>query len=195
MEHRFGGFFEAQLRTNEVLFSKPYYHEFKAGLAYALGPNAVALAGAGEYTSYDFNHFNDGPVSNETRVWQQLVLTQQLSRIKFEHRYRVEQRWIDSKFRNRYRYRFNVTVPLNKAVLEPNTFYISAYDEVFLNNRKPNFERNRASASLGYVFSPAVSLLVGWTNNYNYSLTGTNDKDNLSINLVYQIARKKVAAK
>jgi hypothetical protein len=191
MEHRFGGFFEAQLRTNEVFFSKPFYTEFKAGAGYALSANASVLLGAGRYTTYNINDFGQDPLSTENRVWEQLVFTQQLSRIKFEHRYRVEQRWVNRVYRNRLRYRLNATVPLNNATVVPRTVFFSIYDEIFLNNRQPNFERNRASASLGYVFSPAVTLQAGWVNNYNYSLAGSNDKNNMMISVSYQIVRKK----
>jgi hypothetical protein len=107
-----------------------------------------------------------------------------------EHRYRVEQRWVNGVYRNRFRYRINVFVPLNKTKIEAKTWFISVFDEVFLNNKVPNFERNRISAALGYQFDKSWILQAGWINQYNYSAAAKSDKDNIMLILMYRIQRK-----
>lgn len=43
-------------------------------------------------------------VNDEFRIWQQLVLTNNIGRIKLEHHYRIEQRFTSNAgYRNRFR--------------------------------------------------------------------------------------------
>ncbi len=190
-DHRWGGYFESQARTDEVLFGKFFYYELKTGISYAIDNNYVALIGTGRYTTYDYQDLDSGPTTKENRFWEQMTFTQFLNRIKFEHRYRIEQRWVNARYRNRFRYRLNAVMPLNHKKMQPNTAFISVFDEIFLNNAQPNFERNRMSASLGYQFTKAITVQAGWINQYNNTPTGTNDKNNLIINFTYQIQRRK----
>ncbi|MCD0488808.1 DUF2490 domain-containing protein [Pedobacter sp. MC2016-14] len=193
-DHRWGGYFESQARTDELFFGKLFYHEFKGGLSYAIDNNYVALIGTGRYTTYDYLDFDKGPTITENRVWEQMTFTQYLSRIKIEHRYRVEQRWVNQAYRNRFRYRLNLVVPLNEKKMKAGTAFVSAFNEIFLNNKQPNFERNRVSTSLGYQFSKSITAQAGWVYQYNNALAGTNAKNNLIINFTYQIQRKKPGA-
>jgi hypothetical protein len=192
-EHRWGGYAEFQLRTDKPVFRDFFYDEVKAGISYTLDNNYVALLGAGRYSTYDYQDLDKGVQTAENRVWEQLTFTQYLSRIRIEHRYRAEQRWVNDIYRNRFRYRLNAIVPLNRAKVAAGTFFLSAFDEIFLNNRAPHFERNRVSAAAGYQFSPAVSLQAGWLNQYNYSLSNAGAKNNAMLNFVYQILRKKTS--
>ncbi|MXV14060.1 DUF2490 domain-containing protein [Hufsiella ginkgonis] len=190
-DQRWGGYAESQARTDELLFNRIFYHEFKTGISYAIDNNYVALIGTGRYTTYDYTDLDKGPTTRENRLWEQLTFTQYLSRIKFEHRYRIEQRWVNAGYRNRFRYRLNVVVPFNHKSMGAKTAFLSVFDEIFLNNEQPHFERNRVAASLGYQLSSSITLQAGWLNQYNNTLAGTNDKNNLLINVSYQIKRKK----
>ncbi|MFC0515636.1 DUF2490 domain-containing protein [Mucilaginibacter angelicae] len=187
--HKWGGYTEFQTRTNNV-FSQFQYYEAKAGVSYDIDKNFTALLGTGHYSTYDYMDVGKGPTINETRFWEQITSNQFLYRIKLEHRYRVEQRWVNGDYRNRFRYRLNVFVPLNNTKIVAKTWFISAYDEVFLNNKVPNFERNRVSAALGYQFDKSWILQAGWINQYNYSATAKSDKDNIMLILMYRIQRK-----
>ena len=84
----------------------------------------------------------------------------------FEHRYRVEQRWISSAsatdYANRIRYRLQLNVPLNKAEMTDNTLFISVYDEIFLNIAENPFDQNRLYGALGYKFNKSLSLQTGY---------------------------------
>jgi hypothetical protein len=191
VDHRWGGYFETQARSDELAFNRIFYNEFKTGVSYAVNNNYVLLMGTGHYTTYDYANLSKGPTIRENRLWEQVTFTQFLSRIKFEHRYRVEQRWVNSNYRNRFRYRLNAVVPINNQKMGAKTVFVSVFDEIFLNNKQPNFERNRFSASLGYQFTKSFTVQTGWLNQYNNTLTSTNDKNNLLLNFIYQIQRKK----
>ncbi len=193
-DHRWGGYMEAQLRTDELAFQKPFYNEIKGGISYALDNNYVLLLGTGHYTTYDYLDLDKGPTTRENRIWEQLTSTQYLNRIKIEHRYRAEQRWVNDRYRNRFRYRLNAVIPLNHRKMQSGTAFISAFDEIFLNNAQPHFERNRVSASAGYQFNARISAQLGWVNQYNTTATSTSDKNNMLVNVIYQIKRKKHAA-
>jgi hypothetical protein len=188
-KHRWGGYFESQVRTDKILFNHLYYYELKTGVSYAITKNMIALLGTGRYTTYDYQDLSDGPTIEETRIWQQLIFTHLIDRVKFEHRGRIEQRWLNEVYRNRYRYRLNVTVPINHPKLIANTVFVSAFNEIFLNNRHPNFERNRITGTLGYQFTKAFSMQTGWLYQYNNTLNGTNAKYNLTLNMTYSIQR------
>ncbi len=189
--HRWGGYTEVQTRTN-TLFNQFFYYEVKGGVSYAIRNNFVALLGTGRYTTYAYGHVSNGPTTTETRLWEQLVLNESWHRFKFENRVRIEQRFLNVGYRNRFRYRLNLITPLNHSTLAPKTLFTSVYDEVFFNNDDPNFERNRISGTLGYKFDKSLSFQVGWINQYNhFDLNPSGNKNNLLLIVQYQINRKK----
>jgi hypothetical protein len=188
--HKWDGYTEFQVRENNV-FSNFNYYEIKAGISYDIDKNFTALIGTGRYTTYDYRDLNLGPLTTETRLWEQMTTTQFLSRLKLEHRYRVEQRWVNGTYRNRFRYRINVFIPLNKPKIAAKTYFLSLFDEVFLNNVEPTFERNRISAAAGYQFDKSWIVQAGWINQYNYVPGQSNDKNNIMLMLMYRINRKR----
>jgi hypothetical protein len=189
MQHRWGGYLEAQNRNYSVT-DRFYYYEFKGGVSYALDKNNVALLGIGRYVTYDYRDIDDGPDLQEFRFWQQFTSNQYLGRIRFEHRYRIEQRWFNTGYRNRFRYRLSLNIPINKAKVEPGTLFGTVYDELFFNNKEPNFERNRVAALLGYQFSKPVGIQTGILNQFNNTNVLDNRKYYFLFNLIYTIQRK-----
>lgn len=188
-DHRWGGYLEAQNR-NYGVGNRFYYYEFKGGASYNIDKNNIALLGTGRYVTYDYEDINDGPQLQEFRLWEQFISNQYLSRIKFEHRYRIEQRWFNTGYRNRFRYRLSANIPINKPKVEPGTLFGIVYDELFFNNKAPNFERNRVAALLGFQFNKAVSIQTGVLNQFNITATSTNRKYYFLFNAIYAIQRK-----
>ncbi|MGV8879349.1 MAG: DUF2490 domain-containing protein [Sphingobacteriaceae bacterium] len=187
-ENKWGGYAEAQVRTNGVL-SQFNYFELKGGVSYDLNKNFSLLMGGGRYVTYNYLDLDAGPAVTENRMWEQVSIGQYLDRLKFEHRYRVEQRWLSTGFKNRIRYRMNLMVPINKPKIESGTFFISLYDEIFLNPKKPHFERNRLSAGIGYQFDKSIIIQAGWVDQYNYTTVSANDKNYLLLSFLYRINR------
>lgn len=205
--HKFGGFAEVQARTNG-LFQQYFYNELKGGVSFDIDPNFTVLVAGGRYGTSDYHDLDAGPLNVEKRLWEQLTLTQYSSRLKLEHRYRIEQRWFDFRdgsddFRQRFRYRLNAFVPLNKKTITAGTVFLSAYDEIFLNPKGPVFERNRAYGGVGYQVNAHVVVQVGFVNQANYNLPtlaqgqfvpqNTSAKNNLVLALTYKLTQRKAA--
>ena len=167
-------FAESQLRS-QLFYNDFFYYEIKGGIGYALDKNFSLLAGTGRYATYsNGGDFKKPFVNEEFRIWQQLTLNQYQDRVKFEHRYRVEQRWLSNGgYRNRFRYRFNAILPLNNKKLDPKTFYLTAYDEIFLTNIAPYFERNRVFGGLGYKFNDKFVIQPGYIYQFDFRADNT----------------------
>ncbi|WP_400190471.1 DUF2490 domain-containing protein [Hymenobacter sp. B81] len=202
-EHRWGGFFEAQARTNAV-FRQYFYNELKGGVSFDIDRNFTALLGGGRYATRDYRDWRAGPLNVERRLWGQIVLSQQSSRLKLEHRYRVEQRWFryradSSSHRLRLRYRLNAFLPLNRPTIGPKTVFLSVYDELFLNPDGPVFERNRVYGGVGYQLDTHWTVQVGWVHQANYNLPAfkqgqfipqnTSAKNNVVLTLTHRLTR------
>lgn len=99
----------------------------------------------------------------EHRLFQQFITRQHFGRVYLQHRYRLEQRFIeDTDFRMRFRYFLLLNIPLNKPALDSGAWYLSAYNELFINHRSPYFDRNRAYAALGYCIGKYMRVELGW---------------------------------
>ena len=98
------------------------------------------------------------------------------------HRYRLEQRFIEKaflnfnnekviegfNFRQRARYRFMVSIPLNHNTMKDNTLFLGAYNEVFIGFGpgigKNILDQNRLFGALGWKFNSKTNLQVGYLN-------------------------------
>ncbi|GAB3942670.1 hypothetical protein GCM10028805_07570 [Spirosoma harenae] len=203
-EKKWGGFAEIQLRSNAV-FKQFFYNELKGGISYDVDKNFSVMVAGGRYATYDYQDLSTGPLNTEKRLWEQLTINQYLNRLKFEHRYRIEQRWFtyrdgSAPFRNRIRYRLNMFVPINNRTVTDKTFFFSAYDEIFVNPIGPVFERNRVYAGVGYQFDQHLILQLGMVNQTNYNPAtfesgvftpqSASGKNNVVIGLIYRLKRR-----
>ncbi len=167
---------EAQLRLYEAAGN---FNQLllRVGLNRHLGSQAMVTLGYGYIPTETLREGDTKASTIEHRIWQQLILTNRLSRHYFEHRYRVEQRWVASdteqNYLNRLRYRLLWNIPLNNKEMADKTLFISLYDEIFLNVQDNPFDQNRLYAALGYKFNKALSVQTGYLrhrlgpNNYN----------------------------
>lgn len=174
LDKKWSVFNELQLRS-QLFFGDFYYYEIKGGISYSVNKNFTFLVGTGRYATYsNGGNFEKPFVNEEFRTWQQLTMNTYLSRIKFEHRYRAEQRWLSNGgYRNRFRYRLNTFLPLNNNKIEPHTFYLNAFDEIFLTNVTPYFERNRIFGGAGYQFSKQLTVQGGYIYQFDYKPNNT----------------------
>lgn len=134
----------------------------RTGLNYHIKPNLIILLGYGYIPSFDEDAEFSNPTTSEHRIFQELNMTQAVGQVKFNHRYRIEQRWVNGDYRNRLRYRLLVTIPFKKDVVK--TPFLALYDEIFVNTKVTVFDRNRSYLALGYNFSKMVSAQVGILN-------------------------------
>ncbi len=152
---------EIQHRNHDVL---PNLEQLllRTGLYYHLKDNATILAGYAYVPSYDEDDRFSDPKTTEHRLFQELQLNQKVGKIAFNHRYRLEERWVSGRFLTRFRYRFMANIPLSDKT--KNAPFLAFYDEVFLAPGSQVFDRNRAYGALGYKFAPTTSVQLGILN-------------------------------
>jgi hypothetical protein len=136
----------------------------RTAVTYNLGPdnNQQISQGYGYVRSEPYiSGTEEKRVTEEHRLYQQLILKQRFGRLYLTHRYRLEERFLPDDFRVRFRYFVSANFCLNKKALEPGTFFLTAYNEVFLHADKPVFDRNRLYAGIGYGISKSLRLEGG----------------------------------
>ena len=181
---------EAQLRSYRF-YDHLYYYEYKTGIQYNVDKNFSVLLGIGNYDTYSpGGNFKTPMTNDETRVWEQVTMNQNLSRIKFEHRFRAEQRFTYSGYRNRFRYRLGLIIPINKKTVEDKALFTYAYNELFFTDKAPYFERNRLSAGAGYKFNKSFTLQAGFLNQFDYKINSELSQNYLQLSLLFDIRWK-----
>jgi len=118
----------------------------------------------------------------EWRIWHQYQFALPLGGMVAYHRIRIEHRWSkgfadDSEyiFRNRWRYMFRLKIPLNKSKVVPKTFYVSPESELIMQSGKEvvasPLEDLRLTTTLGYIFSPQLTVATGLMYNMGQELS------------------------
>lgn len=140
----------------------------RTGIGYNLTEgNNNLLLGYGYIISENYLAGSDEKLNiNEHRIYQQFITKQSIGRLGVQHRYRFEQRFVETDFKLRFRYFLALSLPLNHPQLQNNTWYLSAYNEVFLNTKADAFDRNRLYGGLGYRFNPVVRVELGYMNQF-----------------------------
>jgi len=151
----------------------------RTGVGYNLTENNNnILLGYGYILSENYIGDSDDKISvNEHRVFQQFITKQSLWKVKLSHRYRFEQRFVESDFKMRFRYFLGINIPLQYKENGENPLYASVYNEIFLNTKSSIFDRNRVYGGLGYKFSDQLKLELGYMN--QFFETSSRDQINL----------------
>ena len=156
----------------------------RTGLGYNLTPNNNnLLLGYGFIRSENYQNLDTKLVLNEHRIYQQFITKQSFGRVIFSHRYRLEERFVADNFKMRFRYFLATNVALNHKLLVPNTIYLSAYNEIFINAKNQLFDRNRIYGGLGYKVSNNLKLEIGYMNQRFF--VGNRDQINLTANFKF----------
>ncbi len=158
------------LRTGVGHYLSENNNLLSVGYAYIF-TNPLAFKPEGDFLADDLSF-------DEHRIWQQFITRQAHGRFYLLHRYRYEQRFFGERdFRTRFRYFLSLNVALSKPKIEARTFYLSAYNEVFVNGERADtralFDRNRLYGALGYQISPATRVEVGLMRQSLASLQGS----------------------
>lgn len=183
--------FETQARSNRF-YNQFFYHEFKGGLGVNVNKRFSLFIGSGKYDTYTpGGNFKRPATANEVRVWQEAIIKDNIGRVFLENRFRIEQRFFTTGYRNRFRYRLGIAVPINNKKMETKTFYLSTFNELFLTNTEPYFERNRFFLGCGYRILP-LTIQAGWINQLDYRLTtGGVAKNFVQLTFSIEIGGKK----
>lgn len=100
----------------------------------------------------------------EHRIFQQYITKQKFGRFNLQHRYRLEERFLEDDFRMRFRYMLGFNIPITQKEMLPKTLYASVYNEIFLHFNSPVFDRNRVYGALGYVINKNMRIEAGYMN-------------------------------
>lgn len=156
---------EAQYRNYEVA-SNFNQLLLRTALNYNLSDKAMASFGYG-YIATDgtFEEPEGEENTTEHRIYQQFLLRNTVGKLKFSHRYRLEQRFINNPVsgndtQHRARYFLRLTYPLSEVL------YLTAYDEVFINLQGETFGQNRLYGALGYKFNKNLRTELGFLKNH-----------------------------
>lgn len=152
----------------------------RTGIGYNLSENNNnILLGYGYIHSQNYRDSGEGKANvDEHRIFQQFITRQSLGRVKLQHRYRFEQRWIDNQdFRLRFRYFLALNIPLTAPDMLDKVLYLSAYNEIFLNNQEVIFDRNRLYGGMGYKFNQHLRVELGYMNQF----LGNDNRDQLNV--------------
>ncbi|WP_139925767.1 DUF2490 domain-containing protein [Hymenobacter sp. DG01] len=173
LSRRWGLHAEAQLiraRTSEL----DGQNVVRLGVNYHAAPALVLSGGYAHSRSYLEAGLTSPISAPEHRLYQQVQLQDNKSRVKFQHRYRLEQRWVQLMpahsytYLNRMRYQLRLALPLMGRELAPGVPFAVASDELFLgfgrHETNSFIKQNRAYAGLGYQISKAASVEVGYLN-------------------------------
>lgn len=138
----------------------------RTGIGYNLSENNNnLLLGYGFIRSENYIGDTEEKIgNNEHRIYQQFITKQNFGRVNIQHRYRVEERFLETDFQLRFRYFLSLNIPLNNKTLTDNTVYLSAYDEIFIKNHTPSYDRNRLYGGLGYVINKNFKFELGFMN-------------------------------
>jgi len=150
-------YFEQAENFNQLLL--------RTGINYHINPNAIVTFGYGFIeTDGSFEDLADEINAKEHRIFEQFILKDKVGEFRFEHRYRLEQRFIDFGDRNdtqhRARYRLQVTLPLTDI------FFLNFYDEIFLNLQDSVYGQNRLYGALGVNVTSNLSVQAGFLKNH-----------------------------
>ena len=165
---------EAQFRYYEMA-SNFNQLLLRTGINYHINSDAIATLGYGfidtDPTFREFDILGDDALFennsiSEHRIFEQFILKNKVWEFKFEHRYRLEQRFVQNNFTgisntlHRARYRIQMTLPLTDI------FFLNFYDEIFINLQNDAFGQNRAYAALGVSVTEDLSMQVGYLKNH-----------------------------
>ena len=142
----------------------------RVGLNYHFSDKVVFTAGYDWVTTYPYG---DQPIAEKTtehRIIEQVVIKNNFKYVNLSQLYRIEQRFSNEVLSHRVRYRMTAIVPLGKTESEKQKFFLSVFNEVFVNFGKKArghyFDQNWFYAGIGYPFKKGVTLNAGYMNQY-----------------------------
>jgi hypothetical protein len=151
----------------------------RTGIGYNLTENNNnILLGYGFINSQKYlSNSNEKVGTNEHRVYQQFITRQNFNKVFLQHRYRIEERFLPNDFQMRFRYFLGINIAINKPKIEKNAYYLSAYNEIFINAQQNIFDRNRLYGAIGYVFNKNIKIEAG----YMAQILETNNRNQFQI--------------
>lgn len=195
---------EAQVRRSGGTLGSEGWQQLllRPGVIYTITPQLRVTAGYAYIDTWPYGGLPAARKFGEHRTWQQVQATHATGRLQWQHRYRLEQRWVDvpltgaaraadgdfdQRYTNRMRYLARVTVPLRGRTLDPGELYVSAYDEIFVNwgrNVGRNvFDQNRLYGAVGWRANATTRLEAGFLQQLIFRPDGVQVERNNTLQL------------
>lgn len=176
-------FFNHRIRLSEkfstnLTLQERYYevldnvnqHFVLMGLRYHFNKNVNFMWAFSYIETKSFDKGENETVSHDKRWVHQLSVSDKWGKMSVSHRFRIENRWLsrpgDEDFENRYRQWVWLRFPLNNNTISSGTFFLSAYDEIFLNFQHDVFGQNRIYGGVGYQLTDDIRLETGYMKNH-----------------------------
>lgn len=195
LHRKFGIAFDAQFR-----FAKDFQsmqHFLRPGLEIYIAPNfSIVPIGYMYVWNYSYGEQPAALLSDEQRIWEQVVFKQKIGRFNIHHRARLEQRFlkkvqtptgeIDKDFYlNRVRYRLLANYPINKNSIESGAWFINVWDEIFYGwgdyDTYNEPDQNRLSLGLGYQLNSKTQFVAGGLHQILIKNNGAKQENNIGI--------------
>lgn len=183
----------------------------RMGVDYYAKNGLQSTAGYAWIRSFPYGDQPMGHANNEHRIWEQFIMKGKIGRVDVQHRYRLEQRFIENWMkdtegvyaqegfyvRQRVRYRLLLTMPLSRKEMADNTLFAAVYDEPFLGVgkgiAKNVLDQNRLYLALGWRFNAACNIQFGYLNQYIIKKDGIKAERNhtLQVGVTYNLDWRK----
>lgn len=168
----------------------------RVGLDYFVNSNFSFTAGYGWIVTFPYGEQPVGHEFQENRFWEQVNMKSKIGRFEVQHRYRLEQRFIenwvkdtedsfeksDNLFRQRIRYRLMILVPLSRNEMTDNTLFLNVNDEPFIGFGKGIgkniLDQNRFNINLGWLIKKELNIQFGYLNQYITKVDGIKAERN-----------------
>ncbi|MEL4307477.1 DUF2490 domain-containing protein [Joostella sp. CR20] len=153
---------EAQFRYYE------FAHNFnqmllRTAVNYHFSPKAMVSFGYGYIDTSSYSKDDDQVKSSENRIYEQFILRNTLGKFDFIHRYRFEQRWVNTlgstEMLNRFRYNLQISYPIAER------WHLVVADEIMINFEPDLFNQNRLFGGVRYKVNNDLLLQVGYLKN------------------------------
>ncbi len=172
----------------------------RTGINYYANANTTLTAGYCFVNTYPYGEFPVKATFPENRIWEQVQLKNQNGRFEIINRYRLEQRFVntptlqdgvykpgDAVYSNRFRPMTRVSIPFKGKEIVDKSFYVSVYDEIFVNFGKHVgyniLDQNRAYIAFGYRIPKLGRLEVGYLNQLVFKSDGIKVENNNTIQI------------
>lgn len=188
---------EAQWRRSNYILDNQQIL-LRTGLNFHFNKQVFATAGYCFVQTYPYGEFPAKMMFPEHRIWEQIQFTNRFGKLEMVNRFRMEQRYVyapvlkdgiyvigNDVYTNRFRLLTRFSVPFKGQIIEDNTFYITAYEEFFINfgrNVAYNiYDQNRAYLALGYKIPKLGKLEIGYLNQLIFKGNGIHVENNHTI--------------
>jgi hypothetical protein len=188
-KQRWSFFVETQLRSLKF-YDHFHYYEYKAGINFKANDFTTFTLGAGSYQTFQEGGDFLRPKNNdEFRIWPQLNLSNQMSGIQMEQRFRMEARYTSNGYRNRYRYRLGFSYPLGRITPKLEKYTIQSNNEIFFTNRESYFERSRFQFTFQYKMNKNNVIQLGYLHQFDYKINDEIGRQFLTVGYYHEIGK------